>query len=647
MNWLEAIPTILIALVVVLLPGYLLAWVVGLRGFWRVGLAAPISVSGYAMASFVLQKLGAAWTASAVLGFMAALAMVLALLFRVLFRRPVTQPRPPCETTKTVAVFAGVCLGAFLLAYRIAQGIGDPHNISQTFDNVFHLNALRFVLDTGSASPMTIGEVNAPGAAGFYPSAWHALTSLVVMLSGASIPVAVSAVSVVVGSLVVTLSFALMARQLLGHGATVMVSVGVVVAAFPSFPMLLLFFGVLYPLFLGIALVPAALAVLASALGIGGETSRLGLSTAGRWILLAGLVPGIMLAHPGAFLAALAAAVPLVLVWALRGWRELSSRVKLIRGVSLGAFLAAGATVYWLARPPISHAVWRPTTQFQDGVVQAVTLTMRGASVSLVLIALVLGGVVVALRRRRSADLVLLGMYVVFVLLYAAAAGIDNVPARYALVGPWYSDIPRMAAFIPIAAIPLAALGLASLIDWASTKLAETPQRSRFIYPSAILIVVLSVLGTQGTSMLSMATQMRTAYESDLDSKLVSSDERALLSRLPDEVPEGATIAGSSWTGAGMAYALSDRRVLMTHTFMADNEDLALINAKLNQATSGSAVCAAMARENVKFVLDFGEREVHGGRHEFVGLERLESSPAVKLVDEEGEARLYEVVGCG
>ena len=49
----------------------------------------------------------------------------------------------------------------------------------------------------------------------------------------------------------------------------------------------------------------------------------------------------------------------------------------------------------------------------------------------------------------------------------------------------------------------------------------------------------------------------------------------------------------------------------------------------------------------VGFVLDFGTQEVHPGTHPFRGLDDLEDSDAVRLVDSEGDVRLYEIVACG
>ena len=73
---------------------------------------------------------------------------------------------------------------------------------------------------------------------------------------------------------------------------------------------------------------------------------------------------------------------------------------------------------------------------------------------------------------------------------------------------------------------------------------------------------------------------------------------------------------------------------------------LAAEHARQTPADRRAAVCEAIRDKDVEYVLDFGDREVHGAEHEFPGLERLASSSAVEEVDSEGGAVLYRVTGC-
>jgi hypothetical protein len=130
------------------------------------------------------------------------------------------------------------------------------------------------------------------------------------------------------------------------------------------------------------------------------------------------------------------------------------------------------------------------------------------------------------------------------------------------------------------------------------------------------------------------------------DARLLDSDEAALISRIPDHVDEDEAIAGSPWTGTSVAYALTGRHVLMPHIQMEISDTLQTVNDELAEAQPGSDVCDAVAALDVGFVLDFGDKEVHGAHHQFPGLTGLENSDAVRLADQQGHARLYEVVGC-
>lgn len=69
-------------------------------------------------------------------------------------RRGVTSsPSTSRWWTIGAAVAAAVVIGLQIFAV-----IGQPSAISQTFDNVFHLNAIRYIMDTGAASPSNSGR---------------------------------------------------------------------------------------------------------------------------------------------------------------------------------------------------------------------------------------------------------------------------------------------------------------------------------------------------------------------------------------------------------------------------------------------------------------------------------------------------------
>ncbi len=83
---------------------------------------------------------------------------------------------------------AGVLLGALMIALAAARGLPHWQSIPSTWDSVWHANTIRFILDTGQASPTHMGELRnvETHAALYYPSAFHALAAVFSQLTGAA-----------------------------------------------------------------------------------------------------------------------------------------------------------------------------------------------------------------------------------------------------------------------------------------------------------------------------------------------------------------------------------------------------------------------------------------------------------------------------
>src|SRR5690606_6387620 len=116
----------------------------------------------------------------------------------------------PTRWLLPTALAAGVALSI----WRIVGYVQDPSGISQTNDAVFHMNAVRFILQTEDASSLHVNAV--VGGRSFYPAAWHALVSLVVLMTGAEISVAANMLTLVIAGLIWTLGIAWLARAVTG-----------------------------------------------------------------------------------------------------------------------------------------------------------------------------------------------------------------------------------------------------------------------------------------------------------------------------------------------------------------------------------------------------------------------------------------------
>ncbi|MFB9645810.1 DUF6541 family protein [Microbacterium terregens] len=630
--------------------GGALCWGVGLRGFSAIAIAPAAAVTVIGVTAVASGAVGIPWSVFVVIVASAVIGVVLWILRRRVFA---PAPRGARHSLRVdTGLLAGLSLAVCLICWRVLTVIGGAENISQSFDNVFHLNALRYVLDTGNASSLMIGRMTNPaGGLGFYPAGWHGLTSLVVQVSGVSIPVAVNAVTVVTAAVIWPLGAILLARALLGSGAAVSIAAGVLAAAFPSFPLLVMDYGVLYPYQLGLALVPVALTATLRALGLAGDRGGR-FPTWWWWVILAGAIPGIAIAHPGAFVSWVALSFPMAVAYAWLQWRaSRSSRARWAVAVGSVVYLGAGLLVLIVLRPPLDARGWPLQTSMLDAVwrVLSVSIWYSGSAV-LAALAVVLG-LLWAVIRPSQQSLIAVGMFAVAAILFVVVAALPLPQLRDLLTGSWYNNLPRLAAMLPLASVPLGAYGVSASCDWLAGRW-RTPRTRASSAGNALANVIIAVaivagvVGTQVGAMNNAVASAQSSFRLDEDSALINSDEWEILARLDEHVPPGVFVAGNPYTGASLAYALADRPVLMPHILMEVTDDIQALNDGLASAGSASAACDAVNALNVGFVLDFGRGEVHGADHTPPGFVDLAESDAVTEVDREGDASLYKIVAC-
>ncbi len=79
-------------------------------------------------------------------------------------------------------------LGAALIGIAAVRGLPNWQSIPSTWDAVWHANTVRFILDTGQASPTHMGELRNVEThdALYYPSTFHALAAVFSALTGAA-----------------------------------------------------------------------------------------------------------------------------------------------------------------------------------------------------------------------------------------------------------------------------------------------------------------------------------------------------------------------------------------------------------------------------------------------------------------------------
>ncbi|UWX96299.1 hypothetical protein N2K95_11560 [Arthrobacter zhaoxinii] len=654
MTWISVTPQIIAALSIILVPGGLLAFA-GFRLRWLAALAvAPVlSVSLVTVAAVAADLAGIPWSLLPV-AVLTVLATAVTAGLRFIWTRRGTAPAAAADPAIHLVEAAAVLGAAWLVGRRLIFAFGHPENFSQTFDNIFHLNAIRYIAETGSASSFSVGGMT---GIGFYPAGWHGLVSLVNSLAASPIPVSVNTVNLVIGAVVWPLGCIFLVQQIAGRKAVPTLIAAVLSGAFGAFPLLLVDFGVLYPNFLGVSLIPAVLGILISVLGLARRTYSLRL----MWLLLILAVPGLGLGHPSAFLAVTAFSVPLVIAAVIRRVRIEYSNARAVRAwLYILAFVvyAVGVVMLWNAvRPEEDTLIWSPYQTQAQAMGEVLASAPLLSAVSWGVLVLSLFGFAALILRR--APWWTAGIYLIGGFLYVVATGAPDGDFRDLITGGWYTDNSRLAALLPVVILPVAAVGGTLIVEgldkalwrpavtWMSARGWRADMVRGATAAALLLMVLAATASTQTENVRNAARSAATNYLLVEGAPLVSRDEYELMERLDEEVEEGARIVGNPWTGSSLVYALAGHRPMQLHTIAALGPEEDEIYADLRNALTDPEVCPALEAEQVGYVLDFGDQEIHGRTHPYPGLEDLESSGAVELVDSEGEAKLYRITACG
>ena len=208
---------VLIAVLLLTVPGALVARAGGLR--WTLAIAVGPALT-YGVVGLVIVPFGALgipWNIwSALSAFLAAIDLALAA--RLLLTRHTATARPSRASIRPEFVAAaGVLFGAAAIGVAAWRGMPHWQSIPSTWDSVWHANTIRWILDTGQASPTHMGELRnvETQAALYYPSAFHALGAVLAQLTGAAPTTAYTLSSLAAALWLFPLSAGLLTWQLL------------------------------------------------------------------------------------------------------------------------------------------------------------------------------------------------------------------------------------------------------------------------------------------------------------------------------------------------------------------------------------------------------------------------------------------------
>lgn len=644
MSWFSTLPGFLIALLVVLGPGLLWGALFGLRRLTLLALAGPLSMTAVVVASETASLAGVRWSLVPLIGVTAGVGLVLWLIRRRFGYSLRTDPGGPLKWTLLAWATAAVPLGVVTLWI-----FGDPQNIAQSHDNIFHLNAVRYIAESGNASSLELGYLGTRTPV-FYPAGWHALVSVVLLSSGLTIPAAINVVNLTIVLTIWCVGCLFLVTRVTGERRAALFSAAVLSGAYSTFPYLLYEFGVVYPFMLSIAMLPAVLGLVIQLMRVG---APLRTTTAANLLLLLGITPGLALAHPSSLVGALALSLPMVLAAAYSRLRR-GSEARWRTLVPTAGYLLVLAVAWMRLRPAReSSDNWDEFGNAGYAIVEMFLHSPLYRPPAYLAAALTLAGAVVVFRRRRNRWA--LALYGIAAGLFVLGNWKEAPDLRWIAAGVWYNDYFRMSAMLPVAGIIIAAIGAVASVDAA----VRNPRLRKYLQsgkgngrgkrvPAAAVVLVLAGLALAPLGAVQRGiTEAAGKYLFTEDSYLLTSDELALIKRLPETVEEGAVVVGVPLTGASLSYSYTGIPTLLPYGTLPASPAGQVVYASLDELTTNPEVCPAVEETDVEYVLDFGIKSVHPGETEVVpGLRDLSRENGFELVDSEGAAALYRITGC-
>lgn len=685
MTWWETLPTFAATLLVYLLPGLLILAAAGVRRLNLAALAAPVSASVAGSSAVVLPYLRLPFnpgTYFAITGLLAALVLTVRHLLRLRRERTgITAAHWALEANDRLsatdtglwvsrfAIPVAVLFPAMVISARYVAGFGSPESFSETFDNIYHLNAVRHIAETQNGSTLTLGNLT-EASRGLYPAAMHDSMALVLMLGAPSVMVAVNVGTIITGAVVWPLACIFLISRVVGYRPMPLLAAGVLSAGFSAFPYLMVAYGVLYPNHAALALLPAVLGLAIEALGM---SRSMGRSWMPPGLALLATLPGLALSHPSAFVALLGFSSPVVLAACVRavvsartGFSTRSSAQKWLAFTL--AYAVVTVAVWTGVRPDLSSAGWTSFQTNARALGEILGSAPMGTTTAWLLLVLTVIGLYVVARHFRRLWWIG-GMYAVGGLLFLIVSSWTGGPFRDFLTGVWYRDSYRLAALLPIVTLPIVVLGAEWIVwrvRWLAGALMSQPANGTSPLPQAasrllakfpgstgaaagcVVLLILGV-GVQGGSLSGVQNRIHTVFSTTDGSGFVSTDEVALFNEVAGLVPASDVIVGNPRTGAALVYAFSGRRTVAPHIFGIRTDQEQLLLDHWSEAAYNPRVCPAIHDQRAYWALDLGDTEITPRAEPLLGVRDLadDSAPGVELVKAVGKARLFRVTACG
>ena len=664
MSWLATIPLLLFAVVLAFGPGYAMGWALRVPVRLRVFYAPLLTFALVAVSAIVLGKTGIAWSLISFVPTAAVLVAVAAGLMWLVGRRwpALASASWPGNDVPVVWPVVGAVLGGFLVLRMTEDMVYGPEAFSQSLDNSFHMNAIRWIQEHGDASSLTLGAVAAANQEPtFYPAGWHDFVSLIYSTTGTSIATATIVTVLLASGILWPCSLVALSLSIPKLRRLQALAIPVLTCGFAAFPGLLLRWGVLFPNLLGYALLPSFVALMVCLVQVMARGEYATLLSLCLSVLVG--VAGLVLVHPNAVVSAVVFALPMLLAGVVQVARshELTSRQKRV-GSLLLVGISIGCVGAWLVLRPDNAASssWFPILSEGDALYQFLFLGLENGNQlgdtfnpSHVVGFLALWGVGYLLYKRRN--LCLIASWALIGYLWIIAATVPRGDFRLLMVGPWYTDHFRLAALVVFPSVLLAGIGLGGAVEGLFVRIMHAIPREKHakIAPalmgaSMALVLVVAGLSSRTLAMHDATLQVADRYKVTPTSDILNQDEMNVINEIPKIVPEGDVIANNPWDGSAYIYALANRHLTSYHFEFQTSPKYAAILNDLKDARTNPEVCRVVNEYNVHWYVHLENQGNFGPSQQknYDGMVAAIGTDVLTPVYSSGPMTLYRISAC-
>ena len=608
-----------------------------------------------------------------------------------------TSPAPAfiCEELSFWIPLLYVAIGLLTVGFLFLPTLPSASSFVQGWDIVHHLDVTQAMIESQKYSSIHYdfySTVEAsitpwePGTSGFYPSGWNIIVALTTQLVSTTVPIAGNALNFVSAAIVFPLSICSVIAKVLPKHRIALVSGAFVCLAFFVFPWSLLIYGPIFPNTVAFCVMPSIWWVFMQMTR--SQTPKHNLI----WLITIFILGCITLfiLHPSTIFSSIVVLLP----WSFARIGESKRRVvlfgKRIKPVTLAYAFFIFALVIWsvfyyvlIVRGVALNFWWSAYSSLQDAILHALGMDFIGQSYAggelvspqPILSICVLVGAVWTFKHKQARWMVSAFMYLSILCIFIITF---DVPLKGYLSGFWYTDPFRIAASCVIMAIPLAALGLATLAGAAletfaswreKTSQAQTKAQAcvfcnvwaKPLIVGAVIacVVVLNYVvpmpNLKSEEPIPAATAFKQASEKAYgDHYILTSEELEFLRRVELTVPAGAVIANLPQDGSLWAYGTNDLHVLWRFPNGYDASERpasAILRKRLNRITSDPEVLQTVRDLNVQYVLilnnvvDYSNAVTSTYKPgTFRGITQItDTTPGFEVVLEEGSMRLYKI----